>query len=303
MKLTQKTKRLLFYIAMITLPLIQFCIFYIGVNINSILISFKSYQFVDGVYVETWTGFENFKNVIHDIMFDSLGLTALANSLYLWLAGLGTMFLSLIFSFYIVKKMPGSELFKVLLFLPSIIPVMVSSIVFNFFVERAVPDVLLKLFQIKITPPLSNLSTIFPSRVLLTVWCGFGTNVLMYVGAISRIPVEITEYVQIDGASKMREFFSITLPLIFPTISTFLVIGIAGIFTNQANLYNFFQYQADRSTYTLGYWMFVLIAEKSSNLTSYPYAAAMGVLLAMIAAPVTLVVRWLLEKFGPTTSY
>ena len=115
--------------------------------------------------------------------------------------------------------------------------------------------------------------------------------------------MEITEYVQIDGASKMREFFSITLPLIFPTISTFLVIGIAGIFTNQANLYNFFQYQADRSTYTLGYWMFVLIAEKSSNLTSYPYAAAMGVLLAMIAAPVTLVVRWLLEKFGPTTSY
>ena len=73
---------------------------------------------------------------------------------------------------------------------------------------------------------------------------------------------------------------------------------VVGIFTNQMNLFTFFDEYADPSLYTFGYYLFRGV--KLAEYKDYPYLSAMGLLLTAVAVPLTLFVRWALTKFGPS---
>ena len=64
------------------------------------------------------------------------------------------------------------------------------------------------------------------------------------------------------------------------------------------NLFSFFGAQADYRVYTFGYYLYK--NTQSASLSEYPRLAAMGIILTLIVAPVTLLVKYLIEKFGPT---
>ena len=102
--MTKKTKRLLFYIAVVALPVAQFCIFYLYVNFNSIIVSFQRYDLpADGGtgYVKNFAAFENFEAAF-ETLFSSRemvlnSLKMIACELFIGLP------LALVFSFYIYK--------------------------------------------------------------------------------------------------------------------------------------------------------------------------------------------------------
>ena len=95
--------------------------FYILVNLNSVLLAFKKYQYDDGGLYE-FVGWENFSNVFKNLTQLDYILINLKNSLLLYLFGLLVgVPVALLFSYYIYKKSIGSKIFKVILFLPSII--------------------------------------------------------------------------------------------------------------------------------------------------------------------------------------
>ena len=93
--------------------------------------------------------------------------------------------------------------------------------------------------------------------------------------------------------------FFVVIPQIFPTLSTYLVIGIVAIFTDQANLYTFFRDGAAPENYTIGYYLFIKVMGSESSVADYPEAAAMGLLFTAVAIPVTFGVKALLEKLDP----
>ena len=132
-----KKKDLLFYCLVMLFPVVQFCVFYIAVNGNSILMAF---QHID---VETntiaWT-LDNMKNAFVMMTTSPRLLGALKMSVlsYLLILFIGTP-LGLLFSYYIYRKQIGHSAFKVFLFLPSIISAIVMVTIFQFFVERAGP--------------------------------------------------------------------------------------------------------------------------------------------------------------------
>jgi ABC-type sugar transport system permease subunit len=164
---------------------------------------------------------------------------------------------------------------------------------FKYFVEGAVPE----LFNLKFGL-LGNANTKLGTIIFYNVWIGFGTQVLMYSGAMSGIDPSIMEAARLDGASPIREFFSVILPLIFPTVQTFLVTGVATILINQINLVAFDGLWASPQYITVGYYLF----SKAEAATNYelPVLATYGVCLTLIAAPLTLLTRWALDKFGPS---
>ena len=288
-----KKDGLLFYILMFAVPIAQFCIFYIGVNFNSILLAFKNYDAITGNY--SFAKFDNFKQFFHNITLGTELSWAFRNSLKLWLVSLaiGTTF-ALLFSFYIYKKKFMYNTLRVFLFLPSMLSSIVMSIIFNYILGRG-------LTSIGIPDYLNKLDTQFTTIIVYNIWVGFGSSVLLYSGSMGQISPEMLEAAEVDGASSLRVFICIVLPSIFPTISTFVITGVAGIFINQANLYNFFGGGAPASSYTIGYYLFVqVIGNTGGGMTSYPYAAAGGLILTLIAAPATLFVKFLLEKFGPS---
>lgn len=299
-KSSQKRKKrsdIIFFSCLVAFPIAQFCIFYLGVNLNSVLLTFKAYDRNSGSYY--WTGFDNFKRIFNILSDETILSDALINSLIVYAAGLLVgVTLSLLFSFYIYKKMPGQRFFKIMLFLPSIIPSVVMVIMFKYFTERALPDFFNQMFHLNMGGLLSDHT--FGLLLFYNIWIGFGTGILMYTGAMGNISESIVESCRLEGCPLMHEFFFITLPLIWRTLSTFLIVGIAGLFTNQMNLFTFFGASAEARLWTIGYYLFKDL-QGAMSIAEYPRLAAMGVLLTLISVPVTLIVRKLLEKFGPST--
>ena len=107
---------LLFYLSLIVLPLIQFVIFYIVVNANSIALAFKHYEYKDGQLLVTPAHLSNFAQVIKDLFAKEELKYCLRNSVVFYLVTFasGTV-VSLIFSYYIYKKRFLSGTFKTLL--------------------------------------------------------------------------------------------------------------------------------------------------------------------------------------------
>lgn len=120
----------------------------------------------------------------------------------------------------------------------------------------------------------------------------------MYSNAMSGIPQEIVESAHLDGATGINEFWRITLPMVYPTLSTFLITGVAGLFTNQINLYSFYGGSAPESVQTYGYYLFTR-TQLAKSESEYPLLSAMGLLFTMVIVPLTFGVKWMLEKFGP----
>lgn len=303
---TMKKRRIgakLFYWGMHIIPIIQFCVFYIGVNFNSVLLSFKEYP-LDGSGYRWLSGaelFSNYAKFFGDVGRDIVLKYCFENSFLVWLF---TVILitpvSILFSYYIYKKRPMSGFFKVMLFLPTIIPGIVMVLIYLFFVDGGIPILLDKWFDVRVLGLLYNPDSAMWMIILFLMLTGFGTGMLLYTGAMSRIDVSLIESSQLDGANAWNEIWHIVLPSIYPTFTMQMVFGIAAFFTSQAALYSFYGVGASPQIYTIGYWMFLKVANSGEgNYSEYPYASAAGVVFTLIAAPVTLTIKYLLEKFGP----
>lgn len=290
-------KKLGFYSLLMFFPLAQFLIFYIGVNTNSILMAFQEINIKNNT-VE-WT-MSNIKNAF-EMMTTSpelLSVSSVSIIFYVLLTVIGLP-LGLFFSYYIYKKLPLSGAFRVLLFLPSIISSIVVGTIFLFFMERALPAMMMQFFDIEIQGLLENTETRFVSILIYNILISFGTNVLMYTNGMSGISPDLTEAAELDGASPFQEFWYITLPMIYPTISMFLITGVASIFTNQVQLFALYGTGAPSGFQTYGYYFYMHTFFAQSK-GEYSILAAMGLLMTVVVVPLTFLVKWVLEKFGPS---
>lgn len=292
-----KRRRLIFYSLMIAWPVLQFCVFYIGVNFNSILLAFQKVDVKDQSKYYWISNLDNFTKWFTDpneykILSDAfvISLKAYAISLIVGVP------LGLFFSYYIFKKLPMSGFFRVVLFLPSIISSIVLVTIYQYFVQQALPA----MFNI---PRLLDLNSShrFETMMVYNVFVSFGTTVLMYSNKMAGIPPEIIESAQLDGAGALKEFFHIVLPMAFSTISVFLVTGVAGIFNNQINNFAFFTSNTIYpDTATIGYVLYIRTKLAGHGKAELPSIAALSLMLTFIAVPLTYLVRYLLNRFGPS---
>ena len=298
----KRTAEAIFVYCAIALPLLQFLIFYVGVNINSIFLAFQEYDYGTGSYI--FIGFDNFGTFFSDIAHAAIMGISFRNSAIQYFCTLVIgMPLGIIFSFFVYKKIPWSGFFKVVLFLPSIISSIVLVLMYKYFLEWAIPTVLTAI-GVENTPNFFYDSTYaFGTLIFFGLWIGFGGGVVVYTGTMSRIPDSIIEFGELEGMSMWQEFTRITLPMIFPTITVFLVTGVGDFFTANAGAYTFYAENAPYNVYTLGYYLFIKVIGANASLADYPYAAAAGLCLTLVAAPITLLVKYLLEKYGPDPEY
>ena len=308
--ITRKTKRNLFFGLMITIPILMFIVFYGIVNFNTILMAFKKYESLEngGIgYKVSFAGLENFQMVFQMLSYGRNSMM-ITNSLVLWFFKLFVgLSVSIIFSYYVYKKSCGSRFFRVILFLPNIVSNMIMVYLFKYFVNSALPTVL----QLS-KPLLDNPDTKFATILFFNLWLGFAGQTLMFTSSMSSIDESIVEASAIDGVNVINELFYITMPMIYPTFSTFVVISIAEIFVDQMSLVTFFdKFNVDADMRTVGYYLFQQAYEteyipKTHFLTnnktgklSYSELSAFGVLISAIIIPLSFGVRKLLDVVGP----
>lgn len=283
---------LLFYCVLLLIPLAQVGIFYFGVNIQSICMAFQTYEADTGTFV--WNiskNFLQFKVAVKTAGFWKM----VSNSVIVFLCS--TFFstgLALLFSYYIYKRRFLSNFFKFVLFLPSVLPGILLVIMYKTYLQEAIPAYQAWFGGIKeVIKPLDNPNLTFVLVTAYSIWLSFGGQVLIYTGAMDQVPPEVIEAGKLDGANSFVELVHIIFPTILPTLSTFLLAGIAGIFTCQNNLYSFFGNNVDPADKTIGYELYRLVRE---GMGSYCYASFFGLVCTLVALPLTLGLRKLLLR-------
>lgn len=285
-----------FFYTMIALPVIQFLIFYVYVNFNSFLMGFQNYDDSTGQAVITWT-FENFKKLFSDTVMADLRV-CLKNSLIYFGVFLANIPVSLLFSYYIYKKYKGSEFFKIILFLPSIVCVSALAIFYRYFVNNGIGDIIGT--GALIGPDYKDGQQLV--LILFYALLSLSSNILLYINAFSRVSDSVVEAAEVDGANEWQVFLHVIVPEIYGSLVSILVIAIGGIATNQACLFLFFGGGANPQYQTIGYYLFCLVQNDGSGglEQKYRFAAALGLFLTLIVAPVTIIIRRLLLKHGPS---
>lgn len=295
----RKTKRqgdkrdLFFYCALMVLPLIQLCIFYFGVNIQTILMAFQHYDAFTDTF--TWDFHTNIKTFLTEAATPGFW-EMMKNSFWIYIfTQLAGTALAILFAYYIYKRHKGSTFFRFMLFLPSVIPAILLTVLYKDTVGLGLPAWLQYLFGKTMENPFSSSGDglRYALITLFTVWTGFAAQTLIYSATMDRIDTSVIEAGKMDGASPWQEFIHIILPNILPAVSVFIVTGIACFFTNDNNVFNFLSWQALPQEKTIGYYLYILVV---NGKTGYCYSAFLGLICSLILIPIVTVVRKLLNR-------
>ena len=298
-----KLKKYGFVWTIMAYPMLLFIVFYLVCNFGSLVMAFQKRDFLGNV--TGWVGFANFTKFVKDIAETELMSTALKNTCLMYGTDLLIVLpLQLLFSYYLFRKIPGHKAIRFIVMLPSIISGFVVCLVFKKFVEGALPSMMKNLFGLKTFPNLiSEVKYTFKTVLFYNVWMSFTTALVMYSNAMNQVSDEILESGKIDGVEGgLQEMFYLVLPMIFPTITTFLITGFSAFLSMSGPLVAFFKFNAPQSSYTLGYFFYIQVAGSSSQIM-YPYLAAGGLIMTIIMAPLTFLLKYVLENYGPSTEY
>ena len=304
---TRKQKRLIFYTLMFALPVLQFLLFYLYVNFNSVILAFTNKTpKLDGVGFDVTVTGDNFKKAFTFFFGSDCG-KMLWNSCQLFVCQIVVVTpLALLFSYYIAKNRAGASFFRTMLYLPQVISVVVLGILFKYIVNEVYPYVAKEFFNKEVLGLMSPTSTYnekFYAALVFTLWFSFGTNVLIYTGAMSGVDQSVVESAQLDGVTNLQEFYYIYVPMIFSTVTTFVVTGLAGIFNNQMSLHTFFNNAGYVDVF--GYYFYRITAKNlenaaGGNMMNLHELAALGLIATVILIPITLFTRKMMNKFGPS---
>ena len=300
---SDRKKDLAFHLILLAWPVVQFLVFYVFVNINSILLAFNYGPEANpngGVFY--W--FEQCFAAQPDGSRPYLEAMGISFILYIC-STLISLPLALLFAYYISRRFAGSKFFRFILFLPSILSATVMIIIFKYFNNLEILYFLHEFFPDNVVDILTTTETsTYVTIVLFDAFINFGTTTLIYSNHMSEIPNEIFEAAELDGVSHAREFFQISLPLSFPTFSTFIVTGLATIFVNQYSLFTFYGSNLNGlSPGPIGYVIYNNVQDAAVQgnygAPAFHQMAALGLVCTFITIPLVFGVKYLLERFGP----
>ena len=292
----------IFYALLVLLPSLQFLFFYVFVNINSFSLAFK--VFPTGILKDYVWSFENFAQWFTKEAMNTEMTAAIGISLKIYLISICTgVPLGLFFSYYMFKRMPGSKLFRVLLFMPSILSAAVISTMYKMVTERVLGGTGGVIEQLFGSPyHFWDKENRFTSLMCFNIFVSFGTSVLMYTNRMDAIDPEMIESANLDGATGIKEFIYISFPMIWNTFSTFMVVSLTGIFTNQFNLFSFYQSWAPEEMQTLGYYLYkeTQLNTVSNAKISFSHLSSLGIIITCFTLPLAIITRKIMAKLGPS---
>ena len=288
----------LFILSCVLIPVVNFLVFYVYVNFDSLLMAFQ--KPVNGNLI--WT-FDNFKWVFDKIVHgssnpsDDLRL-AFANTFLTFLVQVAMFIVGLFVSYFLYKKILGYRYFRIIFYLPSIISSVVTS---AFYVELMnsdfVPKILETLYHLDYEMKSPLMDSTFANRMVFLnlVWLSFPSNMILWGGTFSRIPDSVLESARIDGAGWFRELFQIILPIVWPTFVILVTTQFASVFGASGAV--FLLTGGQYGTQTVSNWMYTYVQTANSPMSANLYrAAALGLCLTVVSTGLALGIRRFLNS-------
>lgn len=278
--------------------LVGLAVFWLIPIVASFLLSLSDYEIITP---PEWVGLENYRDMIDDRTFwvsirVTLKYMALSVPLYLVCGLLLSLLLNL--------KIRGINLFRTILFLPSVLSGVAVAVLW---VALLNPDVgavndLLRALGME-DPPLWLQSPTWavPSVVLVGLW-GIGGGAIIYLAGLQNIGPQLYEAALLDGAGPLQRFRYVTLPMLTPTLLFVLLTGLIDAF-QVFDLAYVLSRGGTQGGESLNFYL-INLWDEGFVLGHYGYASALAWVLVLFAAAVILVIfrtsgRWVYYEYDP----
>ena len=269
-------------------PIIGFCIFTIGAMAFSFVYSFQKYNILTGE--STWLGWQNYKDLFTHILYSKSFYTSIVNTLVLLLSIPLSMILGLCLAGLLrMGDIKGAKVFQVLYYLPAVSSAVAMNIVWRYIFNNEFG--IINLIIGKKIPWLSDDTLIKVAIIIKNSLNGMGTAMILYLAGMLSVPKDYYEASELDGAGKVKQLFSITLPLITPITFYLLITGLIGGLQSYADSQIFGA--GVQGSQTIVYFIWA----RGINQSRYGLASAASVLLAVVIMIVTLIQFKLSDKW------
>jgi N-acetylglucosamine transport system permease protein len=287
------SRRKLFMASFLVPTFIFFCVFTLYPIIRGMHISL--YDWSGSSEFMTFIGLKNYADMLHDPII----LKAIANDYFLVLGKVaGIMLLATFFAVAVTRfSLRGSGFYRTVFFMPNIISVVVIGVLWRFIYNPNIGflNSLLSLFSSEPvrTPWLGESGTALWSILWPSIWAGVGFYFLLLIAAILNIPGSLYEAAEIDGASQGRQFWSITVPLIWEQIKVSIMhIVMTTLNGSFVMVWIMTEGGPDNATQVLGSYLY----QMGFRQFHMGYASAIGVLILVMSLVTTLVLQRVLRR-------
>lgn len=283
-----KRSGIVFATVFLVFPILQFLVFYVGVNIKAWLSAFQ----IQSRGVTSWS-FVNFRLFFLDLQSPVSNMSVILKNTFItfFVYDFISLPLCVLFSYVLFKKIVGQNFFRIIFYVPSLISIVALTLVFYYFVDVKGPvGALLGKMGVPYPSPFGSTATAFLWVMIYCVWSGLGYSIILLSGVISRLPAEIFESARIEGCGMAREFFSIVLPLLAPTISMLFILNFASAFGMWGPVQMLTS--GNYGSGTIGFYIF-----KQAQNDNYNYPSAVGLLVSAFVVPIVLLLKKLSERF------
>ena len=220
---------------LLILPSMLLFVFVIAVPfIIGTLYSFTSWRgtyFAGGSFFNSFVGLGNYIKAFSDERFIH---SLIYTSLYTVVAVVAINLVALAFSLMLNNIKRGVGIYRTIFFLPNMLGGLAMGFVWQFIFQVVYTEILFSpdgVFHVEFLRYMTQDTTkaLF-ALVIMTVWQSAGYMMLIYISGLNSIPGELYEAAQIDGAGPVRRFFTVTLPLLMPSITIVLFLTLANSF-------------------------------------------------------------------------
>ena len=176
--------------------------------LSGINIAFTNWDGISNSY--EYVGLKNFVDMFHDSNIGKSIFVSVAFALgYTLLNNVLALFLAIILR----KKFVGNGIFKTIFFIPMALSAVLAAFVWGFIDRNILSDI----FGHSL---LGSPNTVIIGLIIIALWCGIGSNIMVYMAGLSNISPDYYEAAVIDGATPWGQFINITLPLLGPSFTT-----------------------------------------------------------------------------------
>lgn len=273
-------------------PILGFLIFTVASMLFSFVYSFQDFNTLTGA--SSWVGLKNYNDLFTHILYAPSFRSAILNTAIMLLSVPLGMILGLLLAGLLrLGEIKGAKIFQVLYYLPAVSSAVALNIVWRYIFNNEYGIINL-LLGVKIEW-LSDNTLIKVAIILKNSLNGMGGAMILYLAGMLNVPKDYYEAAQLDGANKVRQFFSITLPIISPVTFYLLITGLIGGLQSYADSQVFGAGVQGSQTVVYFIWA------RGIDQGRYGLAAAASILLAIVIMIITLVQfklsnKWVYEE-------
>ena len=248
---------------------------------QTIVLSFQDYS--TSIYHPTFVGLQNYIKLMQSPIFYKVLFNTF---LYLFIAVPILAIFPLFLAILINQKIRGVTLYKILIYLPVIVSIVVAAIAFKWlYAEQGILNYAIGVLGFNPVGWLTDTRFALISVIIVTIWKGIGYYMMIYLAALMSVPKELYEACDIDGASALKKHLTVTIPHIMPTIALVSTISAISAMKVFAEIYVMTKGGPLSSSKTIVYYIY----ERAFENLDLGYASAMAVVLLIIVMVFSLI--------------